>query len=1194
MVVFRQEFKTEAMDEQRKFHELLETLREMRGISKKELALRTGLSTAYISLLTRGVRETPSEVAVRLLADSLRLDEELRRQFFVAAGYPNYQVLYGAEGEASVASEIVREEQQNTKKDYAEAPDIRSFYGRQKELDLLDQWIMEDRSRLVAIFGIGGVGKTVLATREAKEIEEDFEYVFWRSLQSAPLLKTILERCIRFISPRRSDFPTDEDEQIYIFLDYLRKYRCLLILDNFESVLEAANPAGAYRKGYEGYGKLLQRIGEVNHESCLLITTREKPKEITRLEGPVWPIRSLQLGGMVQDEARPILEEEGIFGDEGAWERFIALYAGNPFAMKLVSASIRELFGGNIQWFLDEGEAVFGDIQEILEQQIRRLSEQERRIMYWLVIEYEAVNIRDLKDDIVPAISVRALQEALELLRRRSMIEIINANNVSCFTLLPVMRECIREKIIEEAYQAIARGPFGILERHALVKAQAKDYIRNIQIRLLLRPLKERLLTAFGKSGSEQRLRDMLVTLKDSHVQKLDYVAGNILNLLLLLQVDLAGYDFSNLNVSQACLQEAELCGVNFSYANLEKSTFRNTFGNILTVAASPKEDLIAAGTANGEVVLWSAARGIPHFIGKEHTDWVTTVAFSPDGHLLASGSVDKTVRLWDVDTRKCLSTLLEHGNWVRTVAFCPSGGIVASGDDNGSIYLWQIATGECIGELQEHEKRVYSIAFTPDGLLLASSSEDQTIRLWDVQTRTCLHILSGHEGWVEAVAINTDGSLLASAGYDRTVRLWKLPDGTCSHIFSDHEQWVRTVAFSPQGAILASGSEDQTIRLWDVKTQRCIGVLEGHTSGVRSVTFSAHGQLLISGSDDQTVRLWEVITQDCLKTLQGYSSRVYALAFSPDGSLLASTSNDRVVRLWDAASGQCLQQLPGYSRWSYSLAFSPDGTLLASGSEDCTIHLWSVKEGKAQESLSGHENWVKSVAFSPDGALLISGGDDKTVRLWSVNERKFLRILGEHEDWVRAVAFSPNGALVASGSNDKKILLWNVETGRCEKELLGHEQGIYSIIFSPDGKLIASGGVDQTIRLWDVGTGRCLRILRGHKDWVWSVVFSPDGQILASGGEDQIVCLWDVGTGTVLETLQGHNSWVQSVVFHPQGQILASGSHDGTIRLWDVGSGKCLRMMSNIRPYEGMNITGVQGITDAQKKMLEELGAFG
>jgi hypothetical protein len=49
--------------------------------------------------------------------------------------------------------------------DWGEAPDTMDFVGRSDELDLLRHWVVEERSRLVAIHGMGGIGKTSVATR---------------------------------------------------------------------------------------------------------------------------------------------------------------------------------------------------------------------------------------------------------------------------------------------------------------------------------------------------------------------------------------------------------------------------------------------------------------------------------------------------------------------------------------------------------------------------------------------------------------------------------------------------------------------------------------------------------------------------------------------------------------------------------------------------------------------------------------------------------------------------------------------------------------------------------------------------------------------------------------------------------------------------------------------------------------------
>ncbi|HEY9656859.1 MAG TPA: hypothetical protein V6C65_00240, partial [Allocoleopsis sp.] len=58
-------------------------------------------------------------------------------------------------------------------------------------------------------------------------------------------------------------------------------------------------------------------------------------------------------------------------------------------------------------------------------------------------------------------------------------------------------------------------------------------------------------------------------------------------------------------------------------------------------------------------------------------------------------------------------------------------------------------------------------------------------------------------------------------------------------------------------------------------------------------------------------------------------------------------------------------------------------------------------------------------------------------------------------------------------------------------------------------------------------------------------------------------------------------------------GRTLLSGSADETIRLWNVPTGECLKTLRVDRPYEGMNITGVTGITEAQKATLKALGAI-
>ncbi len=59
------------------------------------------------------------------------------------------------------------------------------FYGRKEKLTELKRWIVADRCRLVALLGMGGMGKTSLAVKLGKQMQHDFERIIWRSLDSS-------------------------------------------------------------------------------------------------------------------------------------------------------------------------------------------------------------------------------------------------------------------------------------------------------------------------------------------------------------------------------------------------------------------------------------------------------------------------------------------------------------------------------------------------------------------------------------------------------------------------------------------------------------------------------------------------------------------------------------------------------------------------------------------------------------------------------------------------------------------------------------------------------------------------------------------------------------------------------------------------------------------------------------------------
>jgi WD40 repeat protein len=1067
------------------------------------------------------------------------------------------------------------------------------FYGRTQELATLTQWITQDNCRVIALLGMGGIGKTALAEKLTQAIADEFDFVIWRSLRESPPLNKILGDLVQFLSNQQeTDLPDTLVEKIAQLMKYLDRSRCLLVLDNLESIFQGETYTGQYLEGYEEYGELLRRIGGSSHQSCLIVTSREKPTQIANAEGVSLPVRTLLLRGL-QSEAQQIFQGKGLSGSEAEMNQLTNLYSGSPLALNIISPYIEDLFSGEISEFL-EAETIFFDnnnnISSTLDQQFNRLSELEKTIMYWLVINREPVSDIELQNDIFPQSRKSSLLTALNDLKRRFLVESVTEG----FTLQNVVMEYLTKQLIERIRGEIETQNFALLHSHALMKATSRDYVRESQIRLIIKPILE------SFANIEEKLEICLSTLRNQS-QNSSYAAGNILNLLNLLcnskrnLEKFKNYDFSNLHIWQVYLQESIVQGVNFSNSCFKYSVFTQTFGSILSISYSHSGKLLAAGDNNGKILILQIENNQPIRSFSAHPSWIESIVFSPNEEIIASGSDDRTIKIWNVDRNELLCTLRGHEDRVKAIAFSPSipdGEIIASGSSDKTIKIWNTYENQCLHTLRGHNSWISSIAFSPDGEIIASGSSDKTIKLWKINTGKLIRTFECHDDEIRTVVFSPDGKIIASGSSDRTIKLWNISTGELIYTFHGHSDRVRSVVFSPDGKILASGSSDRTVKIWDVETGQCLRTCKGHNHWIQSVKFNPNGNTIASGSYDQTVKIWKRETGHCLHTFYACNHWIQSVKFNLNGTSIAGAIHNQIIKIWNVETSECIQTFDGHKHQIRSIDFNPNSETLASGSCDRTIKIWDIQTGQCLQTFRGHRDGIRAVAFSPSGKILASSSEDRNIKIWNVETGDCLHTLQGHHNRVRAISFSPDGIILASGSSDQTINIWNVETGQLLRTCQGHCNGIRAVAFSVDGKILASGSSDRTVKIWNVETGDCLHTLEGHLSRVRSVAFSPNQQVLVSGSGDQSIKIWDINTGQCLDTLQEHTGWVFSVVFNPDGTILASGSADGTIKLWDTTTWNCIKTLCPPRPYEGMNITGVQGLTDTQKANLKALGA--
>jgi NB-ARC domain len=333
--------------------------------------------------------------------------------------------------------------QEKPRFDLRDAPDIRTFYDRAScPLTTLENAIAHENCRLLTITGMSGIGKSAIVRHLIPQLQTQFDRIIWRSLRTSPPLETTLKNLIQSLSNQPEiNLPPDTDSQLSILIEYLRDNRCLIILDDVQQILNRGQISGYYKPGYENYGTLFKLIGEIPHNSCLILNSWEPPLDILSFTDDNSAVRLLQLTGL-GEAATEILREKGLL-DEEKWPELINLYQGNPLWLKLVAQTIKSLFAGRVSQYLSYESLFLSDeLTPILQQHYQRLSESEKHAIALLTHQTEPVSITTILEDCQE--SKADLFKAIPSLVRRGLISTNVRRDETVFAVIPVVKEYLK------------------------------------------------------------------------------------------------------------------------------------------------------------------------------------------------------------------------------------------------------------------------------------------------------------------------------------------------------------------------------------------------------------------------------------------------------------------------------------------------------------------------------------------------------------------------------------------------------------------------------------------------------------------------------------------------------------------------------------------------------------------------------